>query len=317
MQRATLIYNPNSGRRQHLREKALHDASSVLQEMGVQVQVQRTEAPGHATELSRRAVDEGSDAVIACGGDGTVLEVLQSVVNTEIALGVLPTGTKNALACELAIPTDPHRAARLLANSDRMRVAVGKACFERRNGGRGGCYFISAAGVGADAEMMYRLAANFRRGLGMWSYYREGLRVFFAHDYRQFDAEIRTGSGEWRRERVSDLLAVRLSALGGLLSRLAPGAALRNDAFRVVLFKTGRRLPYLMYAAGVATRQGWLPKEVEMMDSTEIRCIPVEGSERISIQADGESLGTAPAELTIARDSCFLLVPRKSAEPGR
>ena len=312
MERASLIYNPRSGRQQRLREKTLRDAAATLREAGVHVQVEATEHPGHGTELARKAAAQGCDAVIACGGDGTVMEVLQGLVNTDVALGVLPMGTKNALACELGIPTDPQRAARLLAAGDRVRVAVGKAEFERRGGGRGECYFMSAAGIGADAEMMYRLATNFSRRLGMWSYYREGLRVFLGHDYREFETEIRTLGGELRRERVSDLLAVRLSGLGGLLSRLAPGAALNRDGFRLVLFKTRGRWPYLVYAAGVVSRRGWLPKEIEMLDASEVRCVPAPETKRVCVQADGESLGTAPATLKMVHDACLLLVPKKS-----
>ncbi len=313
MECATLIHNPKSGRKPHLREKALQEAAAALRQAGVRVQLAATEAPGHATELARGAVAQGCDAVIACGGDGTVLEVLQGLVNTEVALGVLPLGTKNALAWELGIPTAPQRAARLLADSDKVRVAVGKVEFEQRSGARGERYFMSAAGIGADAEMMYRLATNFSRRLGMWSYYREGLRVFFAHDYRDFEAEIQTPGGELRRERVSDLLAVRLSGLGGVLSRLAPGAALSREGFRLVLFKTRRRWPYLVYTAGVISRRGWLPKDVEMLDATEVRCTPAPGAERVCVQADGESLGTAPATLKITPNACVLLVPKGSA----
>ncbi len=306
--RATLIYNPRSGRK--ARQRAVDDAAAVLRDLGIEVKVEATSAPGSGTQQAARAVEHGCDAVIACGGDGTVFEVLQSVVNTDVALGVLPMGTKNALAYELGIPTDPRAAARILAGSEKVRIAVGHAGFERHAGGRGQCYFMSAAGIGADAEMMYRLAANFNRRLGMWSYYREGLQVFLGHDYRNFDVEIRTCGGELRRERVSDLLAVRLSGLGGMLSRLAPGAALSRDGFRVVLFKTRRRLPYLVYTAGVISRRGWLPKEVEMVDAAEVSCTPLSEMKRICVQADGESLGTAPAELKIARDACLLLTPK-------
>lgn len=313
--KATLIYNPRSGRKQHSREKGVVDAATVLRDLGIAVEVEATSGPGSGMQQAARAAERGCDAVIACGGDGTVLEILQGVANTNAALGVLPMGTKNALAYALGIPSAPRSAARTLASSERIRIAVGQAGFERRDGGRGECYFISAAGVGADAEMMYRLAANFNRRLGMWSYYREGLRVFLGHDYGNFEAQVRTPDGEWRREHVSDLLAVRLSGLGGMLSRLAPGAALSNEGFRVVLFKTRRRWPYLVYTAGVVSRRGWLPKEVELMDATEVRCAPVPGTKRVCVQADGESLGTAPATFKIARGACLLLAPKGAERP--
>ncbi len=313
IKRATLIYNPRSGR--GARERRVNEAAAALRELGVAAEVEPTSAAGSATQQAAQAVERGCDAVIACGGDGTVLEVLQSVVNTNVALGVLPMGTKNALAFELGIPRDPRRAARMLASSETVGVAVGRAKYARGDGRRGECYFMSAAGIGSHAEMMYRMAANLARRRSMWSYYREGFGVFLRHDYRDFEAQIVTLDGKSRRERVSDLMAVRLSEFGGILSRLAPGAALSNPAFRLVLFKTRRRWPYIIYAAGVASRRGWLPKQVEMVDASEVSCAPSEGSQRICVQADGESLGTAPATLKIGRDVCRLLVPSKTG-PG-
>ena len=315
IKRATLIYNPRSGR--GARERSVKEVAAVLRELGIDAEAEPTTAAGSATQQAARAVERGCDTVIACGGDGTVLEVLQSVVNTNVALGVLPMGTKNALAFELGIPRDPRRAARMLASSETVGVAVGRAQYARGDGRRGECYFMSAAGIGSHAEMMYRMAANFTRRRSMWSYYREGIGVFLGHDYRDFEAQIVTLDGKSRRERVSDLLAVRLSGFGGILSRLAPGAALSSPAFRLVLFKTRRRWPYVVYAAGVASRRGWLPKQVEMVDAREVSCTPSAGSKRICVQADGESLGTAPAALKIERDLCRLLVPKKTGAGNR
>lgn len=292
-----------------MRERNVERAAAALRAVGVGALPMPTREAGSAGEQAREAAVRGCDAVIACGGDGTVLDVLQGVVGTEIALGVVPMGTGNALAHDLGIPMHPELAARALAEGECVRVAVGKAEFEQRSGGRGERYFMSAAGVGADAEMMYRLANQFQRGLGMWAYYSEGLRVMLGHDFPEFEVEIR-GEGGARWERVSDLLAVRLAVFGGLLKRLAPGAELRRDDFRLVLAKTRRRWPYFVYSLGVALRRGWVPKEIELVYATEVECRAVEGMGRVHLQADGESLGTLPVRLSIVPQGCVLLKPK-------
>ena len=83
-----------------------------------------TQAREHASELARDAVDRGFDAVIAFGGDGTINEVAQALVGTDVALGVLPGGSTNVMVRSLGIPMDPvdataYLASRLRSGTDR------------------------------------------------------------------------------------------------------------------------------------------------------------------------------------------------------
>src|SRR5580704_12358563 len=98
MQRVALIYNPASGQLSSRREAAVQEAVTVLRNAGVQAQAYVTTEAGSANLHARHAVHDGCDTILACGGDGTVHEVLQSIVGTGVALGVIPLGTANALA---------------------------------------------------------------------------------------------------------------------------------------------------------------------------------------------------------------------------
>jgi diacylglycerol kinase family enzyme len=107
MRRAALIYNPASGQQSSRRGALVDKAIAVLREAGVETEKLETNAPGSAETLAREAAARGCDTIIACGGDGTVHEVLQAVVGTEIALGVIPLGTANALASDLGLRAAP------------------------------------------------------------------------------------------------------------------------------------------------------------------------------------------------------------------
>ena len=101
MRRVALIYNPASGQHSGRRSSHIQSALKVLRGAGIEAEALETHSPGSGKSLALAAVRQGYDAVFACGGDGTVHEVLQSLVGTKVALGVVPLGTANALAQNL------------------------------------------------------------------------------------------------------------------------------------------------------------------------------------------------------------------------
>src|ERR1700730_3557783 len=104
MRKAMLLYNPLSGRRCGRRLADVDAALSVLRSAGVEASAEPTRAAADATDQTKQAIDAGCDAVFACGGDGTVNDVLQGLVGTHIALGIIPLGTANCLAHDLRLP---------------------------------------------------------------------------------------------------------------------------------------------------------------------------------------------------------------------
>ena len=109
----------------------------------------------HATELARDAVDRGFDAVLAFGGDGTINETAQGLVETDVALGVLPGGSTNVLARSFGVPTDPVEATAFVAQRmrDGMRRRINTGKLNDR-------YFLFSTGMGLDAEVVRRVEAD-------------------------------------------------------------------------------------------------------------------------------------------------------------
>ncbi len=124
-----------------------------------------TQAREHGSELARDAVDREFDAVIAFGGDGTINEVAQGLVGTDVALGILPGGSTNVMARSLGIPRDPVEATAYLAqrlrSGTRRRINVGRA--DER-------YFLFSVGMGLDGEVVKRVEADpqGKRDHGEW-----------------------------------------------------------------------------------------------------------------------------------------------------
>lgn len=312
MRRVVLIYNPASGQTFHHNTSVIDDVLAILKNAGIEANAIATTAPGSAAALVQESIEKGCDAVLACGGDGTVHEVLQSLAGSHTALGVLPLGTANALASDLGLPLSPVKAAQALLSATRVRVPAGRIFYRDSEGGESSRYFTVAAGIGADAHLMYRLDAKLKRRFGYALYAVEGLRVLAAHSFPQFEAVIVERAGcEPRVETVTQLLAVRIRNFGGMLHNFAPGAALRNQKLRLVAFKTRNRVDYVRFLAAVILRRQTFAGKIELLDAVSVECRARQGSpECVFVEADGEYLGSLPVRMEIVPDVFTLLVPR-------
>lgn len=153
---------------------------------------EETSGRGHASTLARDAVDRGFDAVVAFGGDGTINEVAQPLVGTDVALGLLPGGSTNVMVRSLGMPRDPvdataYVATRLRSNT-RRRVNVGRLN-ER--------YFLFSAGMGLDAEVVKRVEADPDRGMKSHNW------LFVKHALAAGSTEYR-GPDPWLTLRVGE-----------------------------------------------------------------------------------------------------------------
>jgi diacylglycerol kinase family enzyme len=119
------------------------------------LEVVDTQSRGHASDLAKDAVDQGFDAILAFGGDGTINEVAQDMVSTDIALGIIPGGSTNVMARSLGVPIDPVDATAFAAShlrtGTRRRINVGRI---------GARYFLFCCGMGLDADVVKRVEAD-------------------------------------------------------------------------------------------------------------------------------------------------------------
>jgi YegS/Rv2252/BmrU family lipid kinase len=312
MRKALLLYNPLSGSRHKRRLANVQAALDVLQRAGVEVTAEATLGQAEAGEQSRHAIAEGCDTIFACGGDGTAHDVLQGMVGSHAALGIIPLGTANALAHDLRLPLSAAGAARVLVKASPKRIAVGRVDYSDLEGGQGSKFFTVAVGIGVDAHLFYKLNPLVKGHLGMGAYYAKATRLWLTHPMEKFAVEVE----ESNPTEVSQLLAVRIRNFGGVLRELAPGASLDRDDVRLVLFRTRSRLAYLHYIVRGLVGARWQVRGIDLAHSLKIDCRPLsrdEKSSRVFVEADGELLGTLPASISVVPDALTLLVPDKSS----
>jgi YegS/Rv2252/BmrU family lipid kinase len=313
MRRVALIYNPASGQRPGRRSALIASVVAVLQNAGIDVKVIATESPESAGAQALEAVRDGCDTVLACGGDGTAHEVMQSLVGGEAVLGVIPMGTANALATDLGLPSSPVKAAKMLLSATPKRVSVGQMFYQDMADQSRSRYFVVAAGVGVDGVFFSRLDSQLKQRLGYLLYLLEALRLAVTHTFPLFRASFfETGSDTPRSVEASQILAVRISDFGGLVHNLAPGAALGNDNLHVIAFKTRSRLRYLRFMVSVWFQRHTYSQTIELVDCAAVECNDLpEAKARSFVEADGELLGTLPVRIEVVPQSLTLLIPQK------
>ena len=104
-----------------------------------------TAYPGHATELSRKAYEEGFRLIVAVGGDGTMRETALPLVHTDAVFGLVPCGTGNDFARALGIPTDVEAAAEILLGGEDRALDAGMANDQ---------VYFNVAGFGFDVDVL-------------------------------------------------------------------------------------------------------------------------------------------------------------------
>jgi YegS/Rv2252/BmrU family lipid kinase len=315
LRRVAFIYNPASGQVSARRSAAVREAIAVFRDNGLHVESFETVGPGSAATYARDCASAGFDVVIACGGDGTVHEVLQSLVGTSVALGVLPLGTANALAANLGLTASPTQVARTLLQATPVRLPIGRIQYQDQANQTAARYFVVAAGIGADALLMARLDSRLKRRIGYVLYLIEAVRLWATHPFPLFYAElVQNGTGTRQRIEVSQVLAVRVRSFGGVLRRLAPGATIHNQNLQLIAFRTQSRLQYLRFLIAVVMGRPTYDDVIQLHDSEHVECHATKGKDALYVEADGEVLGHLPVRISVVPDALTLLVPQ-GAEP--
>jgi diacylglycerol kinase (ATP) len=305
----TLIYNPVAGGLRGKGRQKLKRAATMLAEAGYIISPIPTTGPGAAGEIARGAIERGAACILVAGGDGTINEVVDGMVNSPVPLGILPAGTANVLATELGLGRDIERAAKLIPQCVARRIALG-----RLDCGSGPRHFLSMAGIGFDAHIVYHLSARLKTRLGKGAYWISG----FAQAVRRFpEFEIELDGGT--RSVCSFALVSRVRNYGGDFE-IATSASLLQDHFEVILFRGRHSLPYLKYVLGMVTGRLAGMRGVSFLTGRSVR-VSDPADQRVYIQVDGEYAGRLPASIVLAPEALTLLVPpgylrRASAKIG-
>jgi len=312
MQKAILIYNPSSGRRRQQRADQVAQALAVIRGAGITAESCATTHIGSAVSQAQEAASSGFDTVIACGGDGTANEILNGIMLSrhDATMGVLPFGSGNLLATDLLLPQNAEAAARVLLRYKPRALQPGLMRYQDKNGPQQR-YFIVAAGVGSDAELMYRTVVEAKERYGVYAYFLEMFRMAFHRRFPMFQAEWKDEQGTLQSGTVAMVMAVRSNKFPGLLKLVQLGAELTRNDYRLMLFQTNKVRHFFNFFLSVMSGWNWNVPQVKVATSAWFRCTPLADQDPASIhsEVDGELLGTLPVEVSIEPQTFKLLMP--------
>jgi len=127
--RATIIYNPMSGRLGR-RQENVRLMVGLLENRGIEAQAFPTTGPEDASLIARNAVSAEAEIVVGYGGDGTLNEIIQGLAGSHASLAVWPGGTANVVALDLGMPGKLDEIADVIAAGKTRRVSLGVARYQ-------------------------------------------------------------------------------------------------------------------------------------------------------------------------------------------
>ena len=289
--KALIVANPIAGRGRS--RSAARELSSGLARLGIANDVHFTAGRGDA-RLHLRARGPGDDLVVAVGGDGTVSEVLDGLVDRAIPVAILPMGTGNVMSLDLALPRDVDRALEMIAHG--RVTALDVARVNRRH------LSFLVTGVGFDAMVVRELERRRKGPISKAAWTRAGMHALW--DYppaTRLEVEI---DGERLPGTYGAVLASNVIHYAGVRC-LAGDRRLDDGLFEVYLFEKSSRYGLLTYAVrgflrglpgGSCVRR--LARRVRVASETPV-----------PYHVDGDYKGETPVDVEVSTHQFRLVIP--------
>jgi diacylglycerol kinase (ATP) len=279
-QKVVVIFNPAA------KGDKARFVENNLRSIARNVELWATDGPGQALALARQAVAQGSDVVVAAGGDGTINEVVNGIADSSVALGVLPLGTMNVFAYELGLPLPQIQKCWEVIEQGRIKkIDLPSANHQ---------FFVQLAGVGLDAQAVEATDGSMRRNMGPFSYLVSAAQVISLPPPR---LEVACGGG--RQFEASFVLIGNGRHYGGPFSVFTQ-AANDDGLLDVLAFRNQGYADMFRYLQGLLLGK---PEQVPDIEYLQTASVLVNSNQDTPVEVDGE--------VSLRTPVCFALSPRQ------
>lgn len=233
-----------------------------------------TDKVGHATELTKEIINQNPTIIVACGGDGTINEVAQALIGTDVALGIIPIGSGNGLAANLHIPKSIEKAFDVIIKAKQKKIDAGTI---------NETYFFSNMGLGIDAEVIHQYSQKKTRSF--IGYISASTKSLFNYRPKSFKIELQ--NDEILEDDFYFLLCSNSNEAGYGIS-FTPKAQLNDGKLDLIAVKKINFIQQILFSFFV------LNKNLEKMKAAKVRQIKSikfeSNQENIVAQIDGEAV---------------------------
>ena len=295
-----VIFNPTAGGKRLAANRL--DADGVRElfaRHGLPVEVCASESADDAVRLAKEAVERGDSTVVAAGGDGTIGTVARAVLDTDVALGILPMGTVMNVPRMLELPRELDPAADVIAGGATRLIDVGEA---------NGTIFFETVSVGISAAM-FREADKFEKG----DYLTLLRAVRMAFRYRPGRMMISLDDGRTIHTRAL-MVTIANGPYMGLGMTVAPAAKLDDGKFDVRVFRHFSKFELFRHLLSIAFgRREYAPHVLTERSSA----VEIEGRRPLPVRADSRALGSTPLAARVRPKALKVIVPVAESAAAR
>lgn len=289
-----IVVNPVAGVTQP--ETVREKIETALQARDIPFEIYETKGDDNFRQIIRNAIQQGCKLVITAGGDGTLSGVVGGLVDTQIPLLLLPTGTWNALAQALDIPLQVDAALDLLFHEHRIQTI--DAMHVNNN------YYVLSVSAGVGSRTMEDVKREEKRRFGRLA----DLRSAIAHllEFRSHTFEVKI-DGKPAKFRASDLMVSNSSILGLKILRLDPSIRMDDGKLNVCRIYANTIGEYLRLAISMFRgdqKHNWSILCMEALQEVEISC-----KDKLPVQGDGELIGKLPIKVKIHPKAVQIVTP--------
>lgn len=289
-----IVVNPVAGTSQveDVREKI----QTALQAHAIPFEIYETEGDDNFKQIIRNAVQQGSKLVITAGGDGTLSGVVDGLVDTQVPLLILPTGTWNALAQALNIPLQIDEALDLLFQEHNIQTIDAMQVDKK--------YYLLSISTGLSARTIEDVKREEKRRFGRLA----DLHSIIVHllELRSHSFEVKI-DGKSTRYRASELMVSNSSILGLKILQLDTGIHMDDGKLNVCSIYANTLMEYFKLVVSMLKgdqQHNWNILCVEALQEVEIHC-----REKLPVQGDGELIGKLPVIVKIHPQAVQILTP--------
>ena len=299
MPKTCVIFNPTA---RGEKAKAFQDQLTRLSD---RFTLRPTTAPGAARQLAQEAVAEGFHRIVAAGGDGTVNEVANGLLDvgtsrySDVALGIIPLGTVNVFAKELGIPTRVEEALRVIEAGHSRNIDVPFATFRTASQSEEARAFLQLAGAGLDARAIARVRWDLKKKFGPLAYIMAGFEAL-----RERIAPIAAQSAE--NTASGPLVLVGNGRFYGGRFAVFPNADLNDGWLDVAVFPKAGLGTLLLFGLGWLTGNvnRWTGAIVWKTQQLTLSC-----PDAMPVELEGDNVGFLPAVIRITGQRLKVIVP--------
>ncbi|GAH47009.1 unnamed protein product [marine sediment metagenome] len=274
-----------------------------LKENGFNFKVSYTSHHGEATELAQKAADKGVDLIISVGGDGTVNEIVNGIMQSknDPILGIIPLGWANDFIKSVNIPPDVTQACKILVQGKTKKIDVG--VINKK------IYFANICGVGFDAEVA-QYANQIKNRHPNWRILSAFIYIFatikkLLSPFRCYKVKIKIDQQEIQTKIL--FIAISNGKIYGGRFKITPEAILDDGLLDICLVEEMGRFKYLSIIPKVFKGTHGGIKGISFYKAKEII---VQSSELILAQVSGEVIeGQKKFTITLQPKSLKLIVP--------